>query len=106
MRKAKILYKDEAAGILTQYDNGSFTFRYDDDWLNNSQKSAISLTLPKSSQAYHSDYLFSFFYQMLPEGPNKDVICKHHRIDKNDDFGLLTIATLHDAIGAVNVIKI
>jgi hypothetical protein len=35
MRKAKILYKDEEAGVLTQHDDGSFTFNYNDtlDWL-------------------------------------------------------------------------
>jgi HipA-like protein len=32
MRKAKVLFKNEEAGILTQHDDGSFSFRYHDDW--------------------------------------------------------------------------
>lgn len=106
MRKAKVLYKDQEAGTLIQHDNGSFTFQYADAWFGNPQKPAISLTFPKTTQQYHSTYLFPFFYHILPEGPNKELICKYHRIDKDDDFALLTITTPNDAIGAINVIKI
>ena len=89
MRKAKILYKDEEAGDLTQHDDGSFTFRYNDNWMANNNKPDISLTLPKLKQEYHSKFLFPFFYNMLPEGSNKQVVCKLNRIDKTDYFGLL-----------------
>ena len=30
MRIAKVLFKDEEAGVLTQYDDASFIFRYHD----------------------------------------------------------------------------
>jgi len=106
MRKARILYKDEAAGTLIQHDDGSFTFEYDDAWFVDSQKPGISLTLPKSIRTHHSKYLFPFFYQLLPEGSNKELICNYHKIDKDDAFGLLIITAVHDAIGAVTVIKI
>ena len=106
MRQATILYKDEDAGILTQHDDGSFTFRYHDNWIADSEKSGISLTLPKIEQEYHSKFLFPFFYNMLPEGSNKQVVCKHNRIDKNDYFGLLITTAKNDSIGAVRVIKI
>jgi len=106
MRKAKVLYKNEEAGLLTQHDDGSFTFRYYDNWMSDSRKSGISLTLPKSKQEYHSKSLFPFFFNMLPEGSNKQVVCKHSRIDKNDYFGLLITTAIHDSIGAVTVIKI
>ena len=55
MREAKVLFKDEVAGILTQHDNGSFTFCYLDDWLNDKDKPSISLTLPKGEQPFHSE---------------------------------------------------
>lgn len=106
MRQAQVLYKDEEAGLLTQYDDGSFTFRYHDTWMADSKKNGISLTLPKSKQEYHSKTLFPFFYNMLPEGSNKQVVCKHNRIDKNDYFGLLITTAINDSIGAVTVIKI
>lgn len=43
---------------------------------------------------------------MLPEGPNKQVVCKYNRIDLDDYFGLLMITAKNDSIGAVRVIKI
>jgi serine/threonine-protein kinase HipA len=106
MRKAKILFKDEEAGVLTQHDNGSFTFRYHDSWMADPTKPGISLTLPKKKQEFHSEFLFPFFYNMLPEGSNKEVVCRYNRIDRDDYFGLLMITAKSDSIGAVRVIKI
>ena len=106
MRQAEIYYKGEKAGILTQLDNGHFEYKYDTLWLADNSKPAISLTLPKSKNKYESDYLFPFFYNMLPEGTNKQVVCKHMRIDSNDYFSLLLITARYDTIGAVTVRKI
>ena len=105
MRQATILYKDEKAGILTQYDDASFGFLYVDDWLNDRQKPAISLTFPKSKKEFYSPYLFPFFFNILPEGSNKQVICKHHQLDKDDYFSLLMIVAKYDSIGAIRVLK-
>lgn len=106
MRRAGILYKGEEAGILTQHNDGSFTFRYHDAWIADNTKPGISLTLPKSQQEYHSENFFPFFYNMLPEGANKQVVCKLMRIDHDDSFGLLLTTAKNDTIGAVRVIKI
>ena len=106
MRQAKIVYKDSEAGILTQHDDGAFTFRYNDSWITDSTKPGISLTLPKNKQEYHSKYLFPCFYNMLPEGSNKQVVCKLNRIDQDDYFGLLMITAKNDSIGAVRILKI
>lgn len=105
MREAKILFKDEEAGILTQHDDGSFSFRYHDAWMA-ANKPSISLTLPKTEQEFHSKFLFPFFYNMLPEGSNKQVACKLNRIDQEDYFGLLMTTAQNDSIGAVRVVKI
>jgi HipA-like protein len=106
MRQARILFRDEEAGILTQHDDGSFTFRYHDAWKSDSNKPGISLTLPKVEQEYHSKSLFPFFYNMLPEGSNKLIVCKYNRIDEDDYFGLLMSTAKNDSIGAVRVVKI
>lgn len=106
MRKAKVFFKKEEAGLLVQEDDGSFKFNYLEDWLNNKDKPAISLTLPKSRQNYQSPYLFPFFYNMLPEGTNRDVVCKEMRIDKDDYFGLLLTTAAYDTIGAITVKRI
>lgn len=103
MRKGEVFYKNELAGTIIQLDDGSFTFRYEDAWFLNSDKPAISLTLPKSQKEYHSEYLFPFFYNMLPEGKNKQVVCFNLRIDPSDYFGLLLSVANNDTIGAIKV---
>lgn len=106
MRKAKVLFKNEEAGILTQHDDGSFSFRYHDEWVTNTHKQSVSLTLPKNEKEFHSKYLFPFFYSILPEGSNKQVACKLNRIDQEDYFGLLMSTAKNDSIGAVRIIKL
>ncbi|WP_461632560.1 HipA N-terminal domain-containing protein [Labilibaculum euxinus] len=106
MRSAKVLFKEEEAGIITQHDDGTFAFHYHDDWLENDSKPAISLTLSKQQKEYQSAYLFAFFYNMLPEGANKQILCSSKRIDIKDDFGLLLASAGIDTIGAVKVIRI
>ena len=106
MRQAEIYFKGEKAGLLIQQDDGNFTYRYDDLWMADNTKPSISLTLPKNKQEYKSNYLFPFFYNMLPEGTNKLVVCKHLRIDNDDYFSLLLTTARYDTIGAVTVKKI
>lgn len=103
MRKAVVLYKGEAAGILQQLDDGSFTFRYHDAWFKDVSKPPVSLSLPKNQQEYHSKYLFPFFYNMLPEGANKQAVCFAQKIDQDDHFGLLLNTAIYDTIGAVQL---
>ena len=106
MRRAKILYKNQEAGILIQQNDGSFTFKYDNLWMSDDSKPSISLTLPKSQQEYHSDFLFPFFYNMLPEGVNKQIVCNLNKLDLSDYFGIFLTTAKSDNIGAINVIKI
>ncbi|MFN3640118.1 MAG: HipA N-terminal domain-containing protein [Flavobacterium sp.] len=105
MRSAKIVFKNEESGLLTQHDDGSFTFRYHDHWVSNESKPSISVTLPKREKEFHSKYLFPFFFNMLPEGSNKQVVCKLNQIDSDDYFGLLMTTAQEDSIGAVKVVK-
>ena len=106
MRQAEIYFKSKKSGLLTQLDNGHFIYEYDNIWLADNSKPPISLTLPKRNKKYESNYLFPFFFNMLPEGTNKQVVCKHMRIDNDDYFSLLLITARYDTIGAVTVKKI
>ncbi|MCA0428400.1 MAG: HipA N-terminal domain-containing protein [Bacteroidetes bacterium] len=106
MRQAKVLFKDEEAGLLSQHDDGSFTFQYHDYWIANISKPSISLSLPKAQRAFTSKSLFPFFFHLLPEGSNKQVACTLNRIDQEDYFGLLMATAKHDSIGAVRIIKL
>lgn len=105
MRSANVLFKDQQAGILTQHDDGSFTFMYNEEWMADENKPDISLSLPKHRQPFHSEFLFPFFYNMLPEGTNKQVACKMNKIDEDDYFGLLMLTAKNDCIGAVRILK-
>lgn len=106
MRSAKVFYKDQFAGILTQNDKGSFHFKYDENWLIDDSKPSISLTLPKSKIEFNSEALFPFFYHLLPEGSNKRIVCKTYKIDEDDAFGILLYTSKDDTIGAVTLQRI
>ena len=106
MRQAVIMYKEVAAGTLTQLDDGSFILRYNDAWYKATDTPSISLTLPKTKQEYISKHLFPFFYNMLPEGSNKQTVCFELRIDSKDYFGILLATAKYDTIGAIQIKKI
>jgi HipA-like protein len=105
MRTGQVFYKNQLAGILSQLDNGSFVFQYDEQWFNDSSKPSISLTFPKNKMEFQSPTLFPFFFNFIPEGVNKRLICSKKRIDFNDYFGILLEVAAGDTIGAVQVIK-
>lgn len=105
MRQATVFFKGQEAGTLMQLDDGSFVFQYAHSWVDDDNKPPISLTLPKTKLAYCSPFLFPFFYNLLPEGSNKEVVCQMNWIDRNDYFGLLLTTAANDTIGAVTVRK-
>lgn len=106
MRKLAVYMNDTEAGILTEQSPGfGYSYQYNEEYLK-SALPPISVTLPKQRDPYSSDHLFAFFANMLPEGGNRRVICRHFRIDERDLFGLLDIMADQDFIGAVNVRKI
>ena len=105
MRSGQVFYKNQLAGILRQLDNGSFNFIYDEQWLNDSSKPSISLTFPKNKIEFQSSTLFPFFFNLIPEGVNKQLICKKKRIDSDDYFGLLLEVAGGDTIGAVRIVR-
>jgi HipA-like protein len=101
-RKAMVLLNGELAGTLFK-NEGGYTFRYDDLYYNDSKKPAISATFPKSQQEFHSNFLFSFFFNMLSEGVNRQLQCKRLKIDENDFFSLLLATAGNETIGAVSI---
>ncbi len=106
MRAVKVYVNKVPAGVLTEHDDGVYSFRYDEAYYNDPASSAVSLTLPKSRQEYRSETLFPFFSNMLSEGVNRRVQSRRWRIDEKDDFGLLAATATVDAIGAITVEKI
>ena len=103
MRKATVYRNNEAAGELTQNSKSSYTFRYFNEWFNDSTKPAVSLTLPKTQQVYQSDVLFPFFFNLPSEGLNRQLQARQLKIDEKDYFGLLLATAGVDTVGAVTV---
>lgn len=104
MRKAEIYRNGELAGMLTEENPGhNYTFRYEDTYFVDKEKPAVSLTLPKTQQEYHSEYLFPFFSNMLSEGANRKLQSQLLKIDERDDFGIMLATAQYDTIGAVTV---
>jgi HipA-like protein len=103
MRQATVFRNKELIGFLTEESRQNYTFRYEDNWFKDAQKPPVSLTMPKNKQVYQSDTLFPFFVNMLSEGANKELQCRHLHIDENDSFGLLIATAQWETIGAITV---
>jgi len=103
MRKAEVYRNGTLAGTLTEKTRQRFVFSYDDNYFNDTNQPAISLTLPKNQKEYISDFLFPFFFNMLSEGVNRKLQSTLLRIDEEDNFGLLIATAQYDTIGAVTV---
>ncbi len=103
MRAATVYRNNELVGTLFQHNIGSYEFSYDEAWFNNSEKPAVSLTLPKTKQTYTSNHLFPFFFNMLSEGVNRTLQARQLKIDETDYFGLLIEIAQFDTIGAITL---
>lgn len=104
-RKAEVYRNAILVGILSEKDN-TYKFEYDTAYLNNENNPAVSLTMPKSSRVYVSDYLFPFFFNMLSEGANRKAQLRQFQISEDDYFGLLLATSSKDTIGAIRVKEI
>jgi HipA-like protein len=103
MRKAEVYCNGILAGVLTEENRKSFVFCYDDVYFSDNSKQAISLTLPKTQQEYRSEFLFSFFSNMIAEGTNLAIQSRYLKIDEKDILSLLGATANTDSIGAITV---
>lgn len=101
---AEVLVNGRLAGVLRKTGQ-QYTFRYDATYLQ-SNRPAISLTLPKRPEVFVSPVLFSFFYGLLAEGVAKQIQCQELRLAENDHFTRLLRTAHTETIGAVTVREI
>jgi HipA-like protein len=106
MRKANVYRNGQLIGTLTQLNQNSYEFRYDEAWFADRELPAVSLTMPKTKQTYTSDHLFPFFFNMLSEGVNRKLQTRQLKIDEKDYFGLLLATAKTDTIGAITLLEI
>jgi serine/threonine-protein kinase HipA len=102
LRKAKVYYKDELAGVLKETESG-YVFQYDKDFIKKSIP--ISVSLPVQEGPFESEKLFPFFRGLLPEGWYLNIVSATQHVDSKDFFGVLLSTTSVDTIGAVTVRK-
>ncbi|WP_299155338.1 HipA N-terminal domain-containing protein [uncultured Christiangramia sp.] len=102
MRQAKILYNNLFCGLLTETDDGIFTFQYDEDYMREHPDQFITFTMPVRKEEYKDKRLFAFFEGLIPEGWLLDIASKNWKINPNDRMGLL-LACCQNCIGAVSV---
>tara|TARA_R110002096_G_scaffold386653_1_gene580743 strand:+ start:449 stop:781 length:333 start_codon:yes stop_codon:yes gene_type:complete len=102
MRQAKIYYDTIFCGLLTETNDGDFTFMYNDDYVNQYPDQFITFTMPVSNTEYKDKRLFAFFEGLIPEGWLLDIASKSWKINRNDRMGLL-LACCKNCIGAVSV---
>lgn len=100
-RYGEVLSNGRRVGLLSR-DDTKYVFRYDDDYLQ-SNKPAISLSLPKTRQTYIANYLFPFFAGLLAEGTNKSLQTRQLHLDEADDFSRLLLTAHTQTIGAITV---
>lgn len=105
MRTLDVYYNDTKAGVLMEINpSADYVFKYEPEYIL-SDLPPVSATLPKQESVFKTDKLFPFFSNMIPEGANRDVICRTLKIDEKDFFGILSAMADKDFIGAVNIRK-
>ena len=101
MRKAEIFYREQAAGILVENDDG-YHFTYHEEYLKSDTPHCISLTLPLQKASFFNKTLFPFFDGLIPEGWLLRIAESNWKLNERDRMGLL-LSCCRDCIGAVSV---
>lgn len=102
MRQAKVFYKEQLAGMLTETNEGEYVFQYNAEYVNEHPNDFISFSMPVSTNPYTEKRLFPFFEGLIPEGWLLDIASENWKINRNDRMGLL-LACCRNCIGAVSV---
>jgi len=102
MRQATIKYNNIDAGLLTEMDDGRYTFIYNENYIETYPDSFISFNFRVGKWTYKSNYLFALFDGLIPEGWLLNIAADTWKINKNDRMGLL-LACCQNTIGAVSV---
>ena len=98
----KVLYRDRLIGRLWLNESSEFAFQYAADWLEESDRFPLSLSLPLGAQIQARGPTRAFFQNLLPEGGIRQAICQRLGISIANDFALLT-AIGGDCAGALSI---
>jgi len=101
MKQARVLVNGLFAGLLEQLDDGTYRFRYEQDYAGQ----PVSLTMPIKNTVYDFGQFPSFFEGLLPEGIMLEALLRKYKLDKQDYFGQL-LKVGGDVVGAVTIEEI
>jgi len=102
MRRGRVYYKNNLAGIITETNDGEYVFQYDEKYVKEYPDRFITFTMPVRSIPYIDRRLFPFFEGLIPEGWLLEIASENWKINRNDRMGLL-LACCQNCIGAVSV---
>ncbi len=102
MRRGKVYYKNNFAGIISETNEGEYVFQYTAQYVKDYPNTFITFTMPVTNKPYSDKQLFSFFEGLIPEGWLLDIASNNWKINKSDRMGLL-LACCQNCIGAVHV---
>lgn len=102
MRRGRVYYKDQLAGIITETHEGEYVFEYNEQYVKNHPNDFITFTMPVTNTPYIYNRLFPFFEGLIPEGWLLNIASENWKINRNDRMGLL-LACCQNCIGAVSV---
>jgi len=103
MQKGNVYRNDVLVGEISRDENGVYHFKYSSEYLAMDDAVSISVNLPLQSEAFFSDRLFSFFFNMLAEGNIKEMQCRDLKIDPDDNFRRLLKTAHSNTIGSITV---
>lgn len=103
MSRALSVWWDRAiVGILRVDQHGDMTFVYGSEWLADSSRPALSISLPKRPEPFKRRECRPFFAGLLPEEAQLEAVARALGISKRNDFGLLE-ALGGDVAGALSL---
>lgn len=106
MRRANVYCREILAGVLSKDDASGYHFQYAPEYLTNSNRPPISLSLPKQTAPFESSILFPYFFGLLAEGDDKALQCRLLQIDGEDHFTRLLKTCEAETIGGVTIQEI
>ncbi|MBN2344204.1 MAG: HipA N-terminal domain-containing protein [Deltaproteobacteria bacterium] len=87
--RLQVQFESHCVGILSEEQHGEMVFQYDDAWLAWSQAFPVSLRLPLEPAEFGSAQSKAFFFNLLPEGIVRQLLCRRLGISEDNDFALL-----------------
>jgi serine/threonine-protein kinase HipA len=103
MKTALSVWWDDAiAGALCIDEHGEMGFAYDDAWLSDPARPALSRSLPKRAEPFDRREARPFFAGLLPEETQKEGVARVLGLSKGNDFALLN-ALGGDVAGALTL---